>query len=110
MQNGLPHGSEQMTIERAIAAFLDSLMAKNRSSATIRAYHTDLVQFAGFLKETTVAASRPQDVSRADILDYPILAAGACQALPGHESCPPCASSSGFWRLRGQSANPRLQA
>jgi len=31
---------------------------------------TDLVQFAAFLAETTIAASRPQDIGRADILDY----------------------------------------
>jgi site-specific recombinase XerD len=59
-----------MTIERAIATFLDSLAAKNRSQLTIRAYHTDLVQFASFLVETNVSATRPQDVTRADILDY----------------------------------------
>lgn len=59
-----------MTIERAIAAFLDSLTAKNRSLLTIRAYRTDLVQFAAFLTETNVAVGKPQDITREDVLGY----------------------------------------
>jgi integrase/recombinase XerC len=70
MQNGLQQEKDTMSFERAVAIFLDSLSAKNRSQLTIRAYRTDLVQFAAFLQETSVTATRAQDVSRADILDH----------------------------------------
>jgi hypothetical protein len=38
-----------MTLERGLAAFLDAMLGKNRSVATLRAYTTDVVQFIRFL-------------------------------------------------------------
>jgi integrase/recombinase XerC len=70
MQNELPEEGKAMPLERAIAAFLDSLSAKNRSSLTIRAYRTDLMQFVAFLTETTISAASPQDITREDVLDF----------------------------------------
>jgi integrase/recombinase XerD len=59
-----------LTLEKAIALFLDSLSGKNRSSATIRAYQTDLLQFIHFLHDTNVLTASPRDVSKVDILEY----------------------------------------
>jgi site-specific recombinase XerD len=70
MQNELPQERDAMPLERAIATFLDSLTAKNRSHLTIRAYRTDLVQFAAHLTETNIAVITPQDITREDVLCY----------------------------------------
>ena len=32
-----------MTLEKGLAAFLDAMLGKNRSSATLRAYRTDVL-------------------------------------------------------------------
>ena len=34
-----------MTLEKGLAAFLDAMLGKNRSAATLRAYKTDVLQF-----------------------------------------------------------------
>ena len=34
-----------MSLEKGLAAFVDSLLGKNRSRATLRAYRTDVLQF-----------------------------------------------------------------
>jgi len=39
-----------MTLEKGLAAFLDAMLGKNRSSATLRAYRTDIQQFRDFVK------------------------------------------------------------
>src|SRR3954447_26388853 len=70
MQNGLQQEKDTMSFERAVAVFLDSLSAKNRSHLTIRAYRTDLMQFVTFLTETTISAASPQDITREDVLDF----------------------------------------
>jgi integrase/recombinase XerC len=59
-----------ITLEQALALFLDSLSGKNRSQATIRAYQTDLSQFLTFLHETNVLIASPQDVQKVDVLEY----------------------------------------
>jgi site-specific recombinase XerD len=41
-----------MTLENGLAAFLDAMLGKNRSSATLRAYRTDVLQFITFLHPT----------------------------------------------------------
>jgi integrase/recombinase XerC len=63
-------GTSPITLEKALALFVDSLSGKNRSSATIRAYQTDLLQFIRFLHDTSVLIATPQDVQKVDILDY----------------------------------------
>jgi integrase/recombinase XerC len=63
-------GTPPITLEKALALFLDSLSGKNRSQATIRAYQTDLLQFLTFLHDTNVLMVSPQDVHKVDILDY----------------------------------------
>ena len=59
-----------MTLEKALAAFLDALSGKNRSSATLRAYRADILQFITFLTETDVTKIGPADVSKVDCLEY----------------------------------------
>jgi integrase/recombinase XerC len=61
---------ETMTLEKGLEAFLDALLGKNRSSATLRAYTTDIRQFLTFLTETNVAVTVPADVQKADVLEY----------------------------------------
>ena len=59
-----------ITLEKALALFLDSLSGKNRSQATIRAYQTDLLQFLRFLHDTSVLMAFPKDVREVDVIDY----------------------------------------
>src|SRR2546425_1584270 len=70
-----------MTLEKGLAAFLDSLSGKNRSGATIRAYRTDVRQFLAFLHENNVAVYNVADVGKVDVLEY--LAALARKGLSG---------------------------
>ena len=70
-----------MTLEKGLAAFLDALLGKNRSSATIRAYQTDVLQFMTFLHENNVAITDVGDVGKVDVLEY--LAALARKGLTG---------------------------
>ena len=59
-----------MSLEKGLDAFLDTMLGKNRSSATLRAYRTDVGQFITFLKETNVAITEPGDVGKVDVLAY----------------------------------------
>jgi integrase/recombinase XerC len=80
MISNTPEGA-RMTLEKGLAAFLDSLSGKNRSSATLRVYRTDVLQFITFLHENNVAITAPADVQKVDVLAY--LAALAKKALTG---------------------------
>src|SRR5262252_6522499 len=70
-----------MTLEKALAAFLDAMLGKNRSGATLRAYRTDVLQFIAFLHENNVAITGVADVGKVDILEY--LTALARKGLTG---------------------------
>lgn len=70
-----------MTLENGLAAFLDALLGKNRSSATLRAYRTDVLQFITFLHENNVAITDVGDVGKVDVLEY--LAALGKKGLSG---------------------------
>ena len=70
-----------MTLEKALAAFLDAMLGKNRSGATLRAYKTDVLQFIAFLHENNVAITDGADVGKVDVLEY--LAALARKGLSG---------------------------
>ena len=70
-----------MTLEKGLAAFLDAMLGKNRSSATLRAYKTDVLQFIRFLHENNVALTEVGDVGKVDVLEY--LAALARKGLTG---------------------------
>jgi len=39
------HQGAAMTLEKALAAFENAMLGKNRSTATLRAYRTDVLQF-----------------------------------------------------------------
>ena len=43
-----------MTLEKGLATFLNALTGKNRSTATLRAYQTDIAQFISFLHANNV--------------------------------------------------------
>ena len=62
--------NQNMTLEKGLAVFLDSLSGKNRSTATIRAYKTDVLQFIEFLHENDVTKTNPAYVQKVDILEY----------------------------------------
>jgi integrase/recombinase XerC len=70
-----------VTLEKGLAAFLDIMLGKNRSTATLRAYRTDVRQFIAFLKENNVAITDMGDVGKVDVLEY--LAALARKGLTG---------------------------
>jgi integrase/recombinase XerC len=72
---------EAMTLEKGLTAFLDALLGKNRSAATLRAYKTDVLQFMTFLQENNVAITGVADVGKVDVLEY--LAALARKGLSG---------------------------
>ena len=59
-----------MSLEKGLDAFLDAMLGKNRSSATLRAYRTDVGQFITFLHATNVAVTVPADVTKVDVLEY----------------------------------------
>ena len=70
-----------MTLEKGLAAFSDAMLGKNRSTATLRAYRADVLQFITFLHENNVAITGPGDVQKMDVLQY--LAALAKRELTG---------------------------
>jgi site-specific recombinase XerD len=59
-----------ITLEKGLTSFLDSLAGKNRSSATVRAYQTDIAQFISFLHANNVSIQTPADVAKVDIVEY----------------------------------------
>src|SRR4051794_16224149 len=56
--------------ETSREAFLASLIGKNRSEATLRAYSADIGQFVQFLTENNVCIVSPADVTRDDVTEY----------------------------------------
>jgi site-specific recombinase XerD len=62
--------NEHQSMQGSITAFLRSLDGKNRSQATIKAYHTDLLQLHIYLQEHDVTIHSPAQVKRADITEY----------------------------------------
>src|SRR5919201_1442992 len=59
-----------MTLEKGLATFLNALAGKNRSSATVRAYQTDISQFIAFLHANNVSIQTPADVEKIDVVEY----------------------------------------
>ena len=59
-----------MSLEKGLDAFLEAMLGKNRSSATLRAYRTDVRQFMTCLHETNVAITEASDVQKVDVLEY----------------------------------------
>jgi site-specific recombinase XerD len=80
MRNNAPEGGA-MTLEKGLETFLDGLSGKNRSSQTLRAYRTDVLQLITFLHENNMAITDPSDVRKVDIVEY--LSALAKKALTG---------------------------
>src|SRR6266446_6752613 len=70
-----------ITLEKGLATFLDSLAGKNRSTATVRAYQTDIQQFIAFLHANNVSIQTPADVEKVDVVEY--LSALAKRELTG---------------------------
>jgi len=81
MANRTNTEGEIMTLERGLAAFLDAMLGKNRSAATLRAYRTDVRQFITFVEENSVAITGVGDIGKVDVLEY--LAALARKGLTG---------------------------
>ena len=50
-----------ITLEKGLATFLNALSGKNRSTATIRAYATDIAQFISFLHANNVSIPSPAE-------------------------------------------------
>jgi integrase/recombinase XerC len=59
-----------ITLEKGLATFLNALSGKNRSTATIRAYQTDIQQFITFLHANNVSIQTPGDVEKVDVVEY----------------------------------------
>src|SRR6516165_7532684 len=59
-----------MTLEKGLATFLNALSGKNRSTATIRAYQTDISQLIVFLHANNVSIQTPTDVEKVDVVEY----------------------------------------
>lgn len=70
MMNNRESEGEAMTLERGLAAFVESLVGKNRSEATGRAYRTDILQLIAFLHDNNIAIRHASDVEKADVLEY----------------------------------------
>lgn len=65
-----PTNASQPSLESTLVAYLRTLDGKNRSSATIVAYRTDVQQFIRWLRETNVTIEAPADVERLDVSEY----------------------------------------
>lgn len=74
-----PYSKEPLA--ESLIAFLRSLEGKNRSEATRRAYHTDLLQFFIWLKENNSYATSPDKITKADVTEF--LTACARRGLSG---------------------------
>jgi integrase/recombinase XerC len=61
---------QQPTLEQALADFLTALTGKNRSTATIRAYQTDINQFIVWLDTTDSGLVSPAEIKQRDITTY----------------------------------------
>ena len=59
-----------ISLETGLTKFMTSLVGKNRSSATVRAYTTDLVQFFAYLRENDVTVTGTATVGRRHVTDY----------------------------------------
>ena len=70
MTNNIDREATTMTLEKGLTAFSDALLGKNRSSATLRAYRTDVLQFMTFLHENNVAITEVGDVGKMDVLEW----------------------------------------
>jgi integrase/recombinase XerC len=81
MTNSTDKEGGVMTLEKGLAAFADTLLGKNRSEATVRAYRTDIIQFIAFLHENNIAVTHICDVTKVDVLEY--LAALSRRGLTG---------------------------
>ena len=68
MQTVTPN--RQYTFQETLAAFLRDLSGKNKSTATIKAYQTDLTQFFSFLAANSVTATAPAAVTKLDVSEY----------------------------------------
>jgi integrase/recombinase XerC len=62
--------TKQPNLDDALAAYLRTLTAANKSAATITAYRTDLRQFLAFLADTNCTIAKPSDVRREDVTAY----------------------------------------
>src|SRR6266571_1606541 len=64
MRGGMTNNTDKqratMTLEKGLAAFLDAMLGKNRSAATLRAYRTDVLQFLAFLTEQRTMLPSPR--------------------------------------------------
>ena len=70
-----------LTLDAALAAYLRTLTAVNKSAATITAYRTDLQRFLAFLHETNGTIATPAEIHRDDVT--PCLADLADRGLSG---------------------------
>jgi integrase/recombinase XerC len=70
-----------ITLEKGLETFLNGLAGKNRSSATVRAYQTDIAQFISFLHANNVSIHTPAEVGKIDVMEY--LSALAKKELTG---------------------------
>lgn len=70
-------------LAESLSAFLRSLEGKNRSEATRQAYHTDLLQFFIWLKDSDLKAGNfgPEHITKGDVIEF--LAACARRGLSG---------------------------
>lgn len=68
--SGTMKNESNISLETGLATFMTALVGKNRSSATVRAYTTDLVQFFAYLRENDVTVTGGATVGRAHVTDY----------------------------------------
>jgi integrase/recombinase XerC len=66
----MPMTTRQLSLRDAITAYLTELEGRNRSAATLRAYGTDLTQFAAWIEATNGTIETVEDVRRGDIAEY----------------------------------------
>src|SRR5947209_10316011 len=60
----------QTTFQQNVLAFLQELEGGNKSTLTLTAYKTDLMQFFQWLAENDVTVTTPSLVTRGDVNEY----------------------------------------
>ena len=61
---------QSVSFEESIKQFISTLRGENKSEATITAYAADIRQFVLWLRENTIIATTPQQVTKADVCEY----------------------------------------
>ena len=100
--------TQQTTFEQYVSAFLRELEGGNKSTLTLTAYKTDLLQFFTWLSENDVTVTNPSQVTRNHVNEY--LAFLSLQGRSGVTRAQKLAAIKSFFAYLKQAARKREKA